>query len=199
VSLAASYFERLYTGSPDPWGFDSRAYERRKRELTLAALPRRRYDRIFEPGCSFGALTGLLAERAGSLVATDVSPRALAEARRRRLPENVSLRQAAIPHEWPEGSFDLIVFSELGYYLDAADLELFIEHATGSLRDDGQLVAVHWRRPVADYPGTGESVHDALAASTLHPLASYSDEHMLLDVFARGPAGRLIGPEDEDR
>ena len=40
---AVAYFDRLYGASPDPYGLRLRWYERRKRELTLAALPHPRY------------------------------------------------------------------------------------------------------------------------------------------------------------
>ena len=48
------YFEGIYADGPDPWGFETSEYERRKYDLTLAALPRRRYARALEPGCSIG-------------------------------------------------------------------------------------------------------------------------------------------------
>ena len=77
MSLAPSYFDNLYEISPDPWGLGSREYEARKYGLTMAALPRRHYKRVFEPGCSIGVLTRMLAERAESVVASDVSLAAL--------------------------------------------------------------------------------------------------------------------------
>ena len=71
MSLQPAYFDDMYAESPDPWGFRTRWYEERKFALTMAALPRRRYRRVFEPGCSVGMLTRLLAE-AGK---TDLAPR----------------------------------------------------------------------------------------------------------------------------
>ena len=40
ASLTVDYFDRVYASSDDPWGFASRWYERRKRQLTMASLPR---------------------------------------------------------------------------------------------------------------------------------------------------------------
>lgn len=65
------YFDSMYGADADPWGFDSRFYERRKYALTLAALPRERYVRAVEPGCSNGAFTELLAPRCDELIAFD--------------------------------------------------------------------------------------------------------------------------------
>ena len=42
-----AYFERMYE-VPDPWGYETSWYEQRKYALTVAALPRSRYERTFE-------------------------------------------------------------------------------------------------------------------------------------------------------
>lgn len=39
MSVEDSYFNELFLNSDDPWAFKQRWYERRKRALTLAALP----------------------------------------------------------------------------------------------------------------------------------------------------------------
>lgn len=194
--LDAGFFDELYSRRADPWALRSRPYEARKYAITLAAIPRARYSRIFEPGCSVGVLTRLLAQRADAVVATDISELALREARRAGVPENVTVERAAVPYEWPDGEFDLIVFSELGYYLDPASLDLFIRRARGSLAAGGHLVAVHWRPNVPEYPGTAAAVHDRLDRSELDKLAHYEDEHFLLDVYAADGRGSLARPED---
>jgi SAM-dependent methyltransferase len=197
LSLPRGYFEELYAKSLDPWGFNVRAYERRKYAITLAVLPRERYNRAFEPGCSIGVLTGMLAKRADVLLASDISPTAIAIAERADLPDNVELAIRTVPQDWPDGSFDLIVVSELGYYFDPDDLNQFVARATNSLTDNGHLIAVHWRTPVPDYPSDAAAVHSRLLASELRPLAHYEDDHFVLDVLGAGSAACLIGPDDE--
>ena len=68
-------------------------------------------------------LTARLASRCASLVAVDVSEKALdaARARCRTLP-NVAFENMSVPAEWPAGTFDLIMLSEVVYYLDAGDV-----------------------------------------------------------------------------
>ena len=61
TSMPRSYFDEMYRCDPDPWQFESSWYEQRKYELTVAALPERRYRSAFEPGCSVGVLSSLLA------------------------------------------------------------------------------------------------------------------------------------------
>src|ERR1700709_2075359 len=116
MTLPPSYFEAMYAESADPWGFATRWYERRKYALTLAALPREQYRRGFEPGCSIGVLTARLPRRCASLLATELAPSAVATARERLASyDGVEVAQLAVPQDWPAGTFDLVVLSEIGY------------------------------------------------------------------------------------
>jgi SAM-dependent methyltransferase len=177
------YFDQLYATAGDPWGLDDRFYERRKRELLLASLPRDRFGAGFEPGCATGLLTLALAERCDTLLACDVADRALQQcAARVRHLEQVRVERRRIPEQWPRGPFDLIVISEVGYY--AADPR---ELATASLRTltgDGVLVACHWRHEAPDHPGTAEQVHDALGAELVR-IVHHVEDDFLLDVWSR--------------
>lgn len=183
MSLPAGYFDEMYAQSKDPWGFTDRWYEQRKYALTLASLPRRRYGRALEVGCSVGVLTAQLAERCNTLTALDPSAGALRSAAA-RVPSNVGLVQGAVPKDWPSGPYDLIVLSEVAYYLDAADLDVLLDLVVRDL--EGDLVTCHWRHPVTDYPQTGDAVH-ARVAARLPRLSRYEDEDLLLEVFGDGP------------
>lgn len=187
-SLPPSYFDDMYEKNHDPWEFRSRWYEERKRALTLAALPKPSYRNAFEPGCSIGVLTEALATRCNRVLATDVADSALASARTRLADtSSVELRKWALGDIWPDERFDLIVISEVGYYLDTAALRTACDDAVDHAEFGATVVFVHWRHPVVDYPMTGDEVH-AVAHSTggLAPLARYSDEDVLIDVFIVG-------------
>ena len=146
VTLGAGYFDAMYRDAADPWGFEDRWYEQRKYAISLALLPAGRYGRAFEPGCSIGVLTHLLAQRCGTLLSCDVAAAAVqAAARRTRDLPQVLLEQREIPGQWPQGRFDLIVFSEILYYFGDDDLEQVLNHAVAALEPDGTLLAVHWR------------------------------------------------------
>lgn len=195
-TVGQDYFDDLYARHDDPWGFDSRWYEERKRGVLLAALPRPRYRSAFEAGCSTGAVTAHLADRCDRVLAVDLAPAALERARRRLDGnENVEVRRAQLPDAWPEGEFDLVVLSEVAYYWGAGDLDRGLTASVGSLSGDGHLVACHWRHPVAEYPRGGDSVHDALAArSDLVRLVRHEEEDFVLEVFGR-PGARSVAAE----
>ncbi|TBU72792.1 SAM-dependent methyltransferase [Pseudomonas daroniae] len=185
MSVADNYFEKLYKGSQDPWSFRERWYEQRKRNLTLAALPRSHYGSIFEPGCANGELSVRLAERCTQLLCSDTSAIALELARNRlEHRSNVRLLQTRLPEQWPPGSFDLIVLSELCYYLDEQDLDQLITRARAALNQGGNLLACHWRRPIDECPLTGDEVHERLHQGLGLPhLLRHEDTDMLLEVW----------------
>ncbi|MFG1603131.1 class I SAM-dependent DNA methyltransferase [Actinoplanes sp. NPDC049265] len=189
MTTPRSYFERMYAARTDPWDFENRWYDARKHDLTVAALPRRRYRSAFEPGCSTGMLTARLAARADRLLAVDVVPSAVATAAERvEVHTHVRVRQAAMPHDWPDESFDLIVLSELGYYFDDADLATLLTNTRRALEPGGDLVAVHWRRPVDEHARPGDQVHAALAGVPgLTRTARHEENDFLLEVYARTP------------
>lgn len=191
MSLPPAYFERLYAGDDDPWGFGDRWYEQRKRAVTLAALTCPRYGSAFEVGCSIGLLTQALAGRCDQVLAVDVSTRALELATGRVADAgNVVLERRAVPDDWPSGRrFDLVVLSEVGYYLDAAELVRLADLAVRSLTPDGELLLCHWRHEVADYPLLGDEVHEQLRSRTdLEVAVSHVEPDFRLDVLVA--AGR---------
>lgn len=154
-------FERLHRHASDPWDVRRASYEANKRALTLQALPPRTFERAFEPGCSVGALTRELAGRCTTLVAQDLSPTAVAAARRHVTDlAGVEVRLGAVPADWPEGDFDLVVLSEVGYFLSSDELDEVLDRITGSLRPGGVLLLCHWRHPIEGWQLDGRQVHE---------------------------------------
>jgi LmbE family N-acetylglucosaminyl deacetylase/SAM-dependent methyltransferase len=117
-AVPAAHFDTLFTQSPDPWRYDGEPYERDRFARTVAALSGRRYRSALELGCANGALTEQLAPLCDHLLATDASNAALHLARARIGDlAGVVLEQRAMPHEMPDASLDLIVASDMLYYL----------------------------------------------------------------------------------
>ena len=189
-SLPAAWFEDFYARHDDPWGFETRWYEQRKRALLLASLPSQRLGHVLEIGCSTGHVTVELARRAEHVLGLDPSAAAVAAARARLgSVAHVTFEQGAVPEHWPPGTFDTIVFSEVGYYLSEPDLQRTIALIAGAMDANGCLVACHWRHPVAEYPLTGDEVHRALrSVHGWETLSAHVEEDFVLEVFCRRPA-----------
>jgi len=187
ATLGPDYFDGLYASSADPWGFTTRWYETRKYALSLALLPGERYRCAFEPGCSIGVLSAQLARRCDHLLACDGSAAAArsAAARTAAMP-NVEVQRRTIPDGWPPGQFDLIVLSEILYYFGGRDLARVLDLTGGALRPGGTVLAVHWRHPVAEYPRTGDDVHQAMAGQPrLARLVEHREPDFLAEVYIR--------------
>jgi len=182
-----AYFEQMYASDADPWGYETRWYERRKYALTAAALPREHYERAFEPGCSIGALTELLAPRCTTLVALELMPQVAARARSRPTIgiEHVAVEVGRIPEDWPAGTFDLVVLSEVLYYLDEPGVAEVLARLDACLAPAGHVIAVHWRGET-DYPLSGDRVHELLDLHPgLHRLARYREDAFVLATYER--------------
>jgi SAM-dependent methyltransferase len=166
-SLPPAYFEDIYARDPDPWRFATSEYERAKYDATLNALtPAEPFARALEVGCSIGVLTQRLAPLCESLLAIDVAEAALAQARARCAAlGHVAFARTAIPQEWPMGTFDLILFSEVLYYLSPDDLAATARLTQASLRPGGTALLVHYTRPT-NYPATGDGASEAFIAAT---------------------------------
>ena len=161
--LTADYFDELYAGDPDPWGFETSPYEQAKYAATIDALEGRRYAGALEIGCSIGVLTARLGEHCGSLLAVDAAHAAVEGARERLAGvRNVTVERRELPEDFPEGPFELIVCSEVLYYLDPPAFDAMLDAIARELT--GSLLAVHWRPATETYPLGGDEVHERLAA-----------------------------------
>jgi len=181
-------FERLYGDEEDPYGLRTRWYEARKRAILLAALPRPAYARAFEPACGVGELTHALAPRCEQLLASDFSSHALRIAsERNRAFEHVRFERQTLPRDWPRprGGFDLIVVSELGYFLEAEAMARLAQCCGETLGTEGTLVACDWRPAFEGRTLAAEQLHGILESLGLPRIARYEDDDFLLTVCDR--------------
>ncbi len=177
------YVEQMYRSADDPWRISTGRYEERKREILLACLPERRYQRIFEPGCAAGELTAQLIRRGEHVVAADVSERAVKLAQD-RVP-SADVRCLHTPQAWPEGRFDLIVLSEFGYYLPAEHWRLLIQRTVESLAEPWTVIACHWKHAFDRRLNETDWLHDELAAALPgRTVTRLEDEDFRLDVWS---------------
>lgn len=161
--LSEAAFDARYRTCSDPWQFATSPYERGRYAATLAALRRTSYRRAFEPGCSIGIFTQLLAARCERVVATDLSASAVQLARGRcKGLAHVEIHQSHLGDGLPPGRFDLIVFSEIGYYFTTGMLRQVALSMAESLEPGGELIATHWLGDSADHVLHGDTVHAVL-------------------------------------
>src|ERR1017187_8811525 len=171
ISTDRQYFRNMYATSDDPWDLKTSSYESRKYGLTLDTLTMERYHNAFEPGCSIGVLSELLAPRCDRLLATDIIPSALAQAARRlEKHRNVVVEQRAIPEAWPNDTFDLGVIVSL---------------VVRSTAPGAHVVGVHWRGDT-DYPLTGDGAHEVINAHIkLRKMVHHLEKEFVIDLWER--------------
>jgi SAM-dependent methyltransferase len=192
-SRPAAHFERLYQSNPDPWSFTTSTYEQAKYQRTLAALGDRRFASGLEVGCSIGVLTQMLAPRCDTLLGVDIvdTPLQIARTRCAVFPRVRFLRMQ-VPAEWPSQRFDLIVFSEVLYFLTSSDISLCAARTVTSLLPGGIVVLVNWLGPTDD-PTTGNDAADHFIAAAARRLTSRRQarhEGYRLDVLGSEAAPR---------
>ena len=190
TSLEEGYFSEIYASDADPWRFTESEYEHAKYDSTVAALSERYYERGLEVGCSIGVLTERLAKFVRALTAIDITEQPLRWARdRNREAKNITFLKASFPAQTPPGPFDLIVLSEVLYYLDRTDLAHARSVILDRLTPGGDVILVHWLGKT-DYPLSGDEAAEgfiALAGPALTTIQRFRREHYRLDVLRRVP------------
>ena len=146
TAYSESYFDALYNDNSDPWQYQTRWYEKRKRDMCLAVLPQAKYTSAIELGCGNGVFSALLANRCQTLVSIDGNKQAV-QLSKQRLAEvgHVKVIQGVIPEILPiaKSHFDLIVISEILYYLSPNDIDTVIAWIQQNLAVGGTLLCCH--------------------------------------------------------
>jgi SAM-dependent methyltransferase len=183
--LSLEDFEALYRADPDPWDYQTSEYERVKYDATVEACGPGPYAHALELGSSIGVLSERLLAVCRRLTSLDGSPTAVAAARSRLAGRpDVSVLLGAIPEAIPDGPFDLVVASEILYYLKPASLRVTLERLRETMADGARLVAVHWRPAGAERPLSAAQVHRRLRAQPWLAVADAAEtDHYLLDVL----------------
>jgi SAM-dependent methyltransferase len=149
--IDAAGFERLFRTTSDPWNYRNSPFEAYKRRVLLRACGSRLYGRGLELACANGETTLRLHRRCLRLMAVDSSQTAVTAAGRRLGDvESVTLAVRLLPAEMPRGPFDLIVVSELIYYLTPNAMRLLADLIESALAHGGRVAVLHHLRRFDD-------------------------------------------------
>ena len=175
-SVPSSFFDEIFRQSSDPWRYTSSFYETSKFRTTIKCLPKVQFKNAFEIGCAIGVLSQKLAKKCDRLLSVDHSEVGLGEARKRcaGLPQ-VRFEQMQIPQQFPTEKFDLILFSEVGYYLTMPDLLTTKQKIIDQLLPGGYLLMVHFRSQVESFILNGDIVHDTFIQESAQFLKHLGD------------------------
>jgi SAM-dependent methyltransferase len=186
ASRTAAYFEAMYAADPDPWRFRTSAYEATKYAATVAAIADRRYGSALEVGCSIGVLSQQVAPLCDGFLGLDIAEAPLLEARARCHDlKQARFARMAVPGEWPEGAFDLILLSEVLYFLSLEAIAATAALVRESLRPGGRVLLVNWIGE-PEPPQPGDWATDAfLAAADLAVERQARAERYRLDLLHR--------------
>jgi hypothetical protein len=81
-----------------------------------------------------------------------------------KLPDVLNFTCASIANFIPAGFYDLLVFSEIGYYFDESVLPGLAQRPVDRLTKNGTLIAVHCLGVSEDHVLSGHRVHTILSA-----------------------------------
>jgi len=163
--------------APDPWNYTS-PYEQKKYERTLALLPDEPIERAMELACAEGLFTDHLAPRVKSLLAIDISEKALARAQTRcGRHANVQFQCLDLIDDAVPGDMDLIVCSEVLYFLkDTNELRRVAEKLKSALAPGGRILTAHAFVLSDDRNETGFDWDNAFGAKTIDRIFSETPE-----------------------
>lgn len=148
------YWEEIFA-RVDPWDYRN-DYEATKYLQTIDLVRSLKVGRALEIACAEGEFTRLLASVADEVLATDIAPTAVERARAALadLP-NCSFARLDLLTEDPPGDFDLIVASEVLYYLSPEALAAFVDKVAAHLRPGGWFLTAHGNLLVDEPETTG--------------------------------------------
>ncbi|MEV4175868.1 SAM-dependent methyltransferase [Nonomuraea sp. NPDC049709] len=178
----------------DPWHYTSDTYEKDRHAALLSCLPRRDYGRILDVGCSEGFFTDLVAlsHPGAETVGVDVSSQAVHSATV-RASSPARFECLDIRHQAPTGQFDLVICTEMLYYVGNGRILRQVSHRlSGLLSPGGVLVASH------PWPESRRLHRHFSLAAPLRPIGErvmpHADRSYAISLYERN--GRASRPRD---
>lgn len=191
-------FDRMYATDPDPWDVATSWYERRKIDIALASLRRERYRLAWDAACGTGELSARLAGCCDAVLATDISEQAvrLSTSRLAAFP-SVVVAASALPTRPADlpGRPDLIVLSEVLYYLPPTDRAATYALVDEIAAPDADVLLVNWAPQPDDAYASGLAVFNeanaALNTAGWGRLVTHTDIEFVLGCWSRDLPDRI--------
>ncbi|MEB8386743.1 SAM-dependent methyltransferase [Rhodobacteraceae bacterium KMM 6894] len=174
MGVGRDHLHAVYADAIDPWNFRHSAYEQAKFAATRRALSRPRYNHAFELGCGNGELARHLAPICDNYTGMDAVGAALGAARA-AVPKAV-FTPGYYPCPLPQGDFDLLILSEILYFLDRDSLRrLACDIETRWPR--AEVVCVNW---------LGDTAHELQGNEALAEFRTALESHHFKPVAQTG-------------
>lgn len=183
TAVPQSRLHEIYQHGDGPWAFRSSDYEQAKFRATADALAESRYRSALEVGCGNGELARRIAPRCDANTGVDAVATAL-EAARRVVPLG-NFVQAYLPCPLPDGRHDLIVLSEILYFLDTPGLAS-LAFQIADRWPEAEVLSVNWLGPTGNPVEGLEALEDfaSAMAPTFQCLAVAATDKFRIDRFA---------------
>ena len=153
-------FEALFQTDPDPWDYESSPFEAHKRKVLLNHIGLRSRGRVLELACANGVTTQALMMCALRTTALDASATAIAHAQTRlKDGDRLRLLRTNLPGGMPRELLDLIVVSEIVYYLRRDAYTRLAKEILTRIAPGGRVVVLHHHVSFPDATVRPEQAH----------------------------------------
>lgn len=136
-------YDLAYRLRNDLFEIEGSEYEQHKLNRLIGVIRQRRYKTVLDVGCGIGILAEKISPFCQQIIGIDFSPKAisLAEKRCKNL-ENVSFLERDIRTFDFQGDYDLVIFSEVLYYLEDRFIERIVHRLKKNLPDSARIIIV---------------------------------------------------------
>lgn len=151
---------RYESPEKDSWSYTSAPAHAERLQRILKALSPLSGKRVLELGCAEGFITQEIGKQSASVVACELSPLAAERTRNVCLGLPVTVIAGDIRTCLPDGSFDLILASDVFYYLTASELSQVASTLANNASEDGRLImANEWNSAYAQLTSPDQIIH----------------------------------------
>ena len=173
-------FDRIYRrAARDAWGYGGDDFTHKRYQVLLEELPKDKVRKVLEVGCAEGHLTRLLARHVQEIFACDISEIAIGRAMANCADlGNIRFAAMDIRRDIPRGDFDLILYSDVLYYLAKKEVTQLLRDSAMALREGAFLMFSNEWHPRYRFLLSPASILEAIGESRCWEKMSVSTHDM---------------------